>query len=269
MLYDFIHYISTLDALNNVYMNRQQSIGFVHFCCLISTDAWLPLDSTLCRGDRAYPLFLCDQYCWNLALLRTMWWWCTPPKDGEIALWPSTIPSFLILPGSELSITEITVYKYFSPLNPSLEFKYWSEKNTVPLDLIIEPILFLWNIIFTFYYTRVRPQCDLSILGRLVDMYGRMNVFVFVYSSGCTGWLPLFSSWVIWHIQTLFENLISWLPSADCFRVVKPGSAVVLSPQRAPFTSGEIIIMIWLFHVTAHPEFLFAHLKLIPILKWV
>jgi len=31
---------------------------------------------------------------------------------------------------------------------------------------IIEPILFLWNIIFTFYYTRVRPQCDYSILGR-------------------------------------------------------------------------------------------------------
>ena len=33
------------------------------------------------------------------------------------------------------------------------------------MDLIIEPILFLWNIIFTFYYTCVRPQCDYSILG--------------------------------------------------------------------------------------------------------
>ena len=36
----------------------------------------------------------------------------------------------------------------------------------MPVDLIIEPILFLWNIIFTLYYTRVRPQCDFSILGR-------------------------------------------------------------------------------------------------------
>ena len=29
------------------------------------------------------------------------------------------------------------------------------------MNLIIEPILFLWNIIFTFYYTSVRPQCKL------------------------------------------------------------------------------------------------------------
>jgi len=34
------------------------------------------------------------------------------------------------------------------------------------VNLIIEPIWFLWNVIFTFYYTRVRPQCDYSILGR-------------------------------------------------------------------------------------------------------
>jgi len=46
------------------------------------------------------------------------------------------------------------------------EWKYKSEYNIVPLVLIIEPILFLWNIIFTFYYTRVRPQCDFSNLGR-------------------------------------------------------------------------------------------------------
>jgi len=31
----------------------------------------------------------------------------------------------------------------------------------------MEPILFLWNRILTFYYTRVRPQCDFSILGRI------------------------------------------------------------------------------------------------------
>jgi len=36
----------------------------------------------------------------------------------EIALWPSTILNFLVLPGSELSITEITEYKYFSPSKP-------------------------------------------------------------------------------------------------------------------------------------------------------
>jgi len=41
-----------------------------------------------------------------------------PPKNGLIALWPSTngaIPYFLVLPGRELSITEITEYTYFSP----------------------------------------------------------------------------------------------------------------------------------------------------------
>jgi len=66
---------------------------------------------------------------------------------------------FLVLPSSESTITE---YMYFCPLKPCREFKY-----TVPVDLIIEPILFLWNIIFTFHYTRVRPQCDYSILGRV------------------------------------------------------------------------------------------------------
>ena len=40
------------------------------------------------------------------------------PKNGLIALWPSTngaILYFLVLLGSELSITEITEYTYFSP----------------------------------------------------------------------------------------------------------------------------------------------------------
>jgi len=53
-----------------------------------------------------------------------------PHKNGLIALWPSTngaIPYFSVLPGSELSITEITEYTYFSPLKPCLEFKYKSE----------------------------------------------------------------------------------------------------------------------------------------------
>jgi len=46
------------------------------------------------------------------------------------------------------------------------ELKFKSEQNIVPLSLIIEPVLFLRHIIFAFYYTRVRPQCDFSILGR-------------------------------------------------------------------------------------------------------
>jgi len=96
-----------------------------------------------------------------------------PPKNGLIT--PSTngaIPYFLVLPGSELSITEITVYTYFSPLETSREFTHKSEWNTVPVNLIIEPIWFSWNIIFTFYYTRVRPQCDYSILGRKMSVNG-------------------------------------------------------------------------------------------------
>ena len=32
---------------------------------------------------------------------------------------------------------------------------------------MIEPISFLWNRIFTFDHTRVRPQCNYSILGRI------------------------------------------------------------------------------------------------------
>jgi len=48
----------------------------------------------------------------------------------EITLWSSTngaIPYFLVLPGSELSTTEIAEYKGFCPLKPSRGFKYKSE----------------------------------------------------------------------------------------------------------------------------------------------
>ena len=48
----------------------------------------------------------------------------------EIALLSSTneaIPYFLVLPGSELSITEITEYKDFCPLKPSRGLKCKSE----------------------------------------------------------------------------------------------------------------------------------------------
>jgi len=50
------------------------------------------------------------------SLLQKRCAYTNPPKDGEIALWSSTngaIPYFLVLPGSELSITEITEYTYF------------------------------------------------------------------------------------------------------------------------------------------------------------
>jgi len=54
----------------------------------------------------------------------------SPPKNGQIALWPSTngaIAYYLVLPGSLLSITEITEYEYFSPLQPSRKLKYTTE----------------------------------------------------------------------------------------------------------------------------------------------
>jgi len=43
-----------------------------------------------------------------------------------IALWPSTngaIAHFLVIPGSRLSITDITEHTYFSSLKPSCEYK--------------------------------------------------------------------------------------------------------------------------------------------------
>ena len=49
---------------------------------------------------------------------------------------------FLVLPGSESTITEITEYIYFSPLKPSVNLNI-KVNNTVPVDLIIEHILFL------------------------------------------------------------------------------------------------------------------------------
>jgi len=50
---------------------------------------------------------------------------------------------FLVLPGSELTITEITKYIYFSLFRGFCEFKYESEQNIVRVNLIIEPISFL------------------------------------------------------------------------------------------------------------------------------
>jgi len=50
---------------------------------------------------------------------------------------------FLVLPGSASTVTEIVEYMHFSPLKLRREFKYKSDYNTLPVDLIIEPILFL------------------------------------------------------------------------------------------------------------------------------
>jgi len=64
-------------------------------------------------------------------------------RPRNLAVHERTSIHFLVLPGSLLSITEITEYRYFSPSKPIRELKYTSEQNIVPMDLIIEPILFL------------------------------------------------------------------------------------------------------------------------------
>ena len=109
-----------------------------------------------------------------------------PPTDG-ITVHERVDSRFLVLPGSELTITEITEYTYFSPCKPCHEFIYKSELNSVPMDLIIETILFLWNMIVTFYYTRVRPQCDYSILGQIYiyiyihRLYAYVHAYTYIY----------------------------------------------------------------------------------------
>ena len=45
-----------------------------------------------------------------------------------------------------------------------------TSQNIVPHDLILALISFLWHIIFAFYYTRVRPQCDFSVRGRYASV---------------------------------------------------------------------------------------------------
>jgi len=73
---------------------------------------------------------------------------------------------FLVLPGSEATVTEITEYIYFSLMWTQSEFKYKSKWNTVPSVLIIGLIPFLRN---TFYYipaVRGWSEYDFSILGR-------------------------------------------------------------------------------------------------------
>jgi len=50
-----------------------------------------------------------------------------PPKNGEIALWPSTnelIPYILVLAGSESSFTEITENNFISLLEGRADLQY-------------------------------------------------------------------------------------------------------------------------------------------------
>jgi len=58
--------------------------------------------------------------------------------------------------------------------------------------LVLKPFCFLWNIIFTFYYMRVRLQCDYSILGRLAEWLELANV-VLKFSNGHV--VPLWDKW--------------------------------------------------------------------------
>ena len=78
-------------------------------------------------------------------------------------------------------------------------------QNSVPQALMIEPIVFLWNIIFTFYYTRVQPPCDFSILGRIYDMTLSCAVTWLVMShlnESCPIWMShVPSEWVMSHLN--------------------------------------------------------------------
>jgi len=72
----------------------------------------------------------------------------------------------LVLTGGRSTIPEITDCKYFSLLKPSRESRHKREKILNHDTWSLDSVRFLWNVLFTFYYTRVRPQCDVSILGR-------------------------------------------------------------------------------------------------------
>ena len=69
------------------------------------------------------------------------------------------------------------------------------------MDLIIEPILFLCNTIFSFYYTRVRPQYDYSILGR--NAQGWINRTLIDHERAIVHFLVLLGS--LWSITEITE----------------------------------------------------------------
>ena len=86
-------------------------------------------------GTKLKVLEIISRFC---AILSAQGW-----TNRTLAVHERVDSRFLVLPGSGCIFTEITEYKYFSPSKPSRKFKYKSELNTLPLDRIIEPILFL------------------------------------------------------------------------------------------------------------------------------
>ena len=68
-----------------------------------------------------------------------------------------------------------------------------------------------------------------------------MHVCVCVYSSVCTGWLPLFSSWVILHIQTLSENLIRFTTHTGLCSDCEPGMRSSVITIARPFHLWQTI----------------------------
>jgi len=101
-------------------------------CCTYEedsyVDAYLHLCGFICRFTSSY--LKKNECIFRHSIFRHESCHSFPPKMREIALWPSTneaIVHLLVLPGSLLSITEITEYTHFSPSKPSCELKYKSE----------------------------------------------------------------------------------------------------------------------------------------------
>ena len=90
----------------------------------------------------------------------------------EIALWPFTngaIVRFLVLPGSLLSITEITEYIYFSPLKLSCELKYKIERKCcTTASYHWTHFVFVKHNMYILLHA-CSAQCDFSIYGRILS----------------------------------------------------------------------------------------------------
>jgi len=111
------------------------------------------------------------------------------------------------------------------------------------VDLIIEPIFFLWNIIFTFYYTCVRPQCDYSILGRIHVSWEYSTWHIHVI------WICHVSNLNVSCVMRIFnmthscENILTW------------------HIQICSFTHDTLTwhILIFHSHITHSDSFIFSH----------
>jgi len=104
----------------------------------------------------------------------------SPPKDGEIALWPSTkgaIPYFLVLLGSELSITEITKYRYFS-----------HQSLAVNLNMKVSKVLYHWILSLNHF-----SFCETQYLHFTTHVFGHSVISPFL--GVC--FFSLFLFWVL------------------------------------------------------------------------